>query len=135
MLLLQTILSIIYINTILNSSWFTLITFLIIVGGLLILIMYIRRVASNEKFKINLNISLLFFIRILYIDEFIRDYVINENQNLIEQNDLNLSLLKIYNMKSIYITLILVIYLLLTILSVSRVVKFFEGPLRIFSYE
>jgi len=63
------------------------------------------------------------------------DYLINENQNLINQNELNNSLMKIYNFKSLYITLILVLYLLLTIISVSKVVKFFEGPLRIFNYE
>nr|QZZ18289.1 NADH dehydrogenase subunit 6 [Empoasca serrata] len=135
MLLLQSTLSIMYINTILCSSWFTLITFLMMVGGLLILIMYMSSVASNEKFKVNFNISIIFFIMIVYIDEFMSDYVINENQNLIDQNNLNLSLLKIYNMKSIYITLMLVIYLLLTMLSVSKIVKFFEGPLRMFTYE
>lgn len=102
---------------------------------MLILIIYIRRIASNEKFKLNLNLSLVFLILILYLDDILTENLINENQNLILSQELNISLLKIYNIKSIYITLILVLYLLLTIISVSKVVKFFDGPLRIFSYE
>lgn len=104
-------------------------------GGLLILIMYITSIASNEKFKINVNIILILILIILNIDEIIIDNLINENQNLIEDQKLRLSLIKIYNLKSIYVTLILVIYLLLTMVSVSKTVKFFDGPLRIFSYE
>lgn len=102
---------------------------------MLILIIYIRRIASNEKFKLNLNLSLVFLVLILYLDDILTENLINENQNLILSQELNISLLKIYNIKSIYITLILVLYLLLTIISVSKVVKFFDGPLRIFSYE
>nr|YP_009058229.1 NADH dehydrogenase subunit 6 [Empoasca vitis]AIL29208.1 NADH dehydrogenase subunit 6 [Empoasca vitis]UGK73344.1 NADH dehydrogenase subunit 6 [Empoasca vitis] len=135
MLLFQTLMSIIFINLILKSSWFTMITFLMMIGGLLILIMYLSSIASNEKFKLNINLTMILFMLMFMSDEMLSDWVITENQNLMESSELNISLLKIYNFKSIYVTLMLVIYLLITMVSVSKIVKFFEGPLRMFSYE
>nr|QFO89468.1 NADH dehydrogenase subunit 6 [Empoasca flavescens] len=135
MLLFQTLMSIIFINLILKSSWFTMITFLMMIGGLLILIMYMSSIASNEKFKLNINLTMILFMLMFMSDEMLSDWVITENQNLMESSELNISLLKIYNFKSIYVTLMLVIYLLITMVSVSKIVKFFEGPLRMFSYE
>nr|QZZ18237.1 NADH dehydrogenase subunit 6 [Alebroides salicis] len=135
LLLIQTILAILYMNMILTSSWFMMITFLMMVGGLLILIMYMTSIASNEKFKLNINLSLMLIIMLIYTESMMSENLTNENQNLLFNQELNFSLLKIYNIKSMYITLMLVIYLLLTMMSVSKIVKFFEGPLRMFSYE
>nr|YP_009469876.1 NADH dehydrogenase subunit 6 [Matsumurasca onukii]AVF91599.1 NADH dehydrogenase subunit 6 [Matsumurasca onukii] len=134
MLLFQTLMSIIFINLILKSSWFTMITFLMMIGGLLILIMYLSSIASNEKFKLNINLTMILFMLMFMSDEMLSDWVITENQNLMESSELNISLLKIYNFKSIYVTLMLVIYLLITMVSVSKIVKFFEGPLRMNCY-
>lgn len=60
------------------NYWYSYIIFLIIVGGMLVLFIYITRIASNEKFKYsNKIISLLIFtllIRIIIyviVDKFI----------------------------------------------------------------
>lgn len=130
-LIFNTIIITILINKIIITSWLAIITFLIIIGGLLILFIYIRRLASNEKFKINIKIIILLLIIFAFIDEFLQERQINETQNIIRiEITEHLSIGKLYNKKSISITLIIVMYLLLTIIVVTKIVKHYEGPLR-----
>lgn len=129
-LIVQTITVIIFINKILPSSWFAIVMFIIIIGGLLIIFMYIRRIASNEKFKTKINVVLILIIIIIISDEIIFNNQIIENQELLQRRNLNFSITKIYREKSIILTIILVLYLLLTIISVTKIVKHHKGPLR-----
>nr|UDP58841.1 NADH dehydrogenase subunit 6 [Jacobiasca formosana]UER93877.1 NADH dehydrogenase subunit 6 [Jacobiasca formosana] len=134
-LMFQTMIAILYINLLVSSSWFSMITFLMMIGGLLILIMYMNSIASNEKFKININMIIMIMVLMNLTDEFMSENLINEKENMINKYNLSMSIMKIFNMKSMYITMMLVIYLLLTMISVSKTVKFNEGPLRMFNYE
>lgn len=129
-LLIQTITVIIFINKILPSSWFAIIMFIIIIGGLLVIFMYIRRIASNEKFKPRINVVLILIIILIISDEIIFRNQIIENQELLQRRNLNFSITKIYSEKSIILTIMLVLYLLLTIISVTKIVKHHKGPLR-----
>jgi len=50
----------------LNSSWLSYILFLIFLGGLIVLFMYITRLASNEKFELRLtNLNQAIIVRVL----------------------------------------------------------------------
>lgn len=129
-LILQTITIIIFIRTIIESSWFAISTFIIIIGGLLIMFIYIRRIASNEKFKVKINLTIILIYIIIFYDQIIIEYQINETQNILLTNSFNFSLTKIYNKKSIFLTILLVLYLLLTIIAVTKIVKHHKGPLR-----
>nr|QZZ18251.1 NADH dehydrogenase subunit 6 [Dikraneura zlata] len=130
LLLMQTMIMILLINKIMHTSWFTMITFLMMIGGLLILFTYMSSIASNEKFKLKLNLTLILLIMFIMLDEMIPENQINENQNIMFINNMDLSMVKIYNSKSMLITILLVVYLLLTMISVSKIVKHHEGPLR-----
>nr|UFK32262.1 NADH dehydrogenase subunit 6 [Eurhadina dongwolensis] len=130
MLMIQTITIIILMNKILSSSWFAMITFLMMIGGLLIMFMYMSSIASNEKFKLKFNIMFLLIILIMIQDEMMLETQINEMQDMIETKNMNLSLSKIYNEKSMMLTVMLVLYLLLTMISVTKMVKHHKGPLR-----
>lgn len=94
-----------------------------------------RRIASNEKFKININIVILILILIIIQDEIIIVNQINENQEILNYREIDFSLTKIYNPKSNLLTIILAIHLLLTIISVTKMVKHNKGPLRKINYE
>nr|QZZ18328.1 NADH dehydrogenase subunit 6 [Kaukania anser] len=132
LLLIQTFMTIIFMNKVLITSWFPMVTFLMMIGGLLIIFSYISSIASNEKFKIKFNLTFIFIILILIADEMILMNQIDEIQSMNFSSELNFSLTKIYNLKSMYITIFLVIYLLITMISVSKMVKHHEGPLRSF---
>nr|WRY72419.1 NADH dehydrogenase subunit 6 [Eurhadina rubra] len=130
MLMIQTITIIMFMNKILISSWFAMITFMMMIGGLLIMFMYMSSIASNEKFKFKLNLTLLIIILVMISDEMMMQNQINEIQEINETKNLELSLTKIYNNKSMMMTILLVMYLLLTMISVTKMVKHHKGPLR-----
>nr|QHD45546.1 NADH dehydrogenase subunit 6 [Cicadella viridis] len=136
MLVLQTMFTSMLMNKILQSSWFMMITFLMMIGGLLILFMYMCSIASNEKFKLNLNLTLMFIIIMTSMDEMLFENQNNELQNMMSSSQLEkLSMIKLYNEKSMIITMLMVMYLLLTMISVSKIVKLHKGPLRKKTYE
>nr|WLW10972.1 NADH dehydrogenase subunit 6 [Arboridia sp. 1 NZ-2023a] len=130
LLMLQTMIMIMFMNKIMYTSWFAMITFLMMIGGLLIIFSYMSSIASNEKFKVKFNLMLIILIMMIIIDELILDYQINEKQQINLTTSSDLSLIKIYNYKSMYMTIMLVLYLLITMISISKIVKHHEGPLR-----
>nr|YP_010952967.1 NADH dehydrogenase subunit 6 [Empoascanara angkhangica]WMQ52410.1 NADH dehydrogenase subunit 6 [Empoascanara angkhangica] len=130
LLMIQTMMMIILMNKIMETSWFMMVTFLMMIGGLLIIFSYMSSIASNEKFKIKFNLMLFTLIIIIIIDEMLFDHQINEKQEVMFSTNTDLSLIKIYNYKSMYMTIMLVMYLLITMISVSKMVKHHDGPLR-----
>lgn len=130
-LLTQTFLSILLINKIFKSSWFPIIIFLIIIGGLLIIFIYITRITSNEKFKWNFKI-IIFIILILIVifkEDIICEVQINEKEQYFILLD-HLSIANIYN-KTFLIITNLTLYLFITIIAINKIIKNFEGPLRL----
>nr|YP_010362173.1 NADH dehydrogenase subunit 6 [Trifida elongata]UNS15671.1 NADH dehydrogenase subunit 6 [Trifida elongata] len=130
LLLIQTMLMILMINQMSYTSWFMMITFLMMISGLLILFTYMSSIASNEKFKLKINLTLALIIMLIMIDEMMIENQVHEKLQINHQKMIDLSLIKIYNKKSMMLTMMLVIYLLLTMISVSKIVKHHEGPLR-----
>nr|WRK21502.1 NADH dehydrogenase subunit 6 [Nionia sp.] len=130
MLLVQAMLTSLFLSTILSSSWIPMITFLMMIGGLLILFTYMSSIASNEKFNMKINISMLMIILLIFLDTFMFEFQIQENQDMKFMLIKDLSMIKLYNKKSMILTMILLLFLLLTMISVSKMVKHHEGPLR-----
>nr|QZR91894.1 NADH dehydrogenase subunit 6 [Ujna puerana] len=136
LLIMQTAILTILMNKMIMSSWFTMITFLMMIGGLLILFTYMSSIASNEKFKFNLKLLMPMIILIIITDELMIEIQIKENQSIINNKMFDqMSMTKLYNYKSMLMTIILVMYLLLTMIIVSKMVKHFNGPLRSKNYE
>nr|YP_010035030.1 NADH dehydrogenase subunit 6 [Parazyginella tiani]QOX09874.1 NADH dehydrogenase subunit 6 [Parazyginella tiani] len=130
MLMIQTTLIILLLNKIMSSSWFAMITFMMMIGGLLIMFMYMSSIASNEKFKLKINLILIMVILITITDEMFIETQIKENESIMINEELNISLMKMYNTKSMFMTIMLVCYLLLTMIAVTKMVKHSKGPLR-----
>nr|YP_010272378.1 NADH dehydrogenase subunit 6 [Mimotettix multispinosus]UKE80375.1 NADH dehydrogenase subunit 6 [Mimotettix multispinosus] len=129
LLLIQTSLSTILIAKTMTSSWMPMIIFLMLIGGLLILFMYMSSIASNEKFKPNMYIILLMFIMILPVEEFHSEIQMNEKLiNPIMSE--SITLIKIYNKKTLMITIMVFLYLLLAMISITSIIKIYKGPLR-----
>nr|ATN41125.1 NADH dehydrogenase subunit 6 [Endopterygota sp. 25 LC-2017] len=140
-LLFQTLLSCILTGIISKSFWFSYILFLVFIGGMLILFIYMASLASNEKINFSLFTFMKFFIFIYsiimiislfdkyYISTFFNNEEMIINLNfLINENHLSLS--KMYNMPNNYIIILLINYLLLTLIMVVKITNSFSGPLR-----
>lgn len=126
-----------------KTYWFSYILFLTFVGGILVLFIYVTSLASNDIFKFSSKIlffsSITFIINIILfiiVDKFIMlnyfiNYEINNLNNIfIYTNENSLILNLLYNFPINLISIILIIYLFLTLIAVVKITNIFEGPLR-----
>ena len=134
-LLTQTIIIAILIGLISYSSWFSYILFLVFLGGILVLFIYITRIASNEIFKKRnyiysiIIIIIVLAIIIIFLDPFI--FNININYSFIHNTNLpTIVISPLYNNPISLITVFIVLYLLLTLIVIVSLTKFNKGPLR-----
>lgn len=130
LILLQTFTICLNLWTLMKTTWFAYILFLIFLGGLIILFVYVVRLASNEKFEpeyynfiVFLIISLAFILILWAGFYFIK---INFNFNL----NLHSYISIIISKNLFYPTIIIIIYLLYTLIVAVKVSSKLEGPLR-----
>lgn len=138
-LIIITILITIKINF-LNQSWIPFILFLTIIGGLIIIYIYITSLANNELilyyyiknlfysiFKIIFLIRIYLF-RYIYYKNLInsQDLWINNLLSIYNQNNINLIFIKINNISSYFI----ILYLFYTIICVINICFKSNIPLR-----
>nr|YP_009441614.1 NADH dehydrogenase subunit 6 [Anopheles dirus]AFO73311.1 NADH dehydrogenase subunit 6 [Anopheles dirus A]AFO73324.1 NADH dehydrogenase subunit 6 [Anopheles dirus A]ANE11037.1 NADH dehydrogenase subunit 6 [Anopheles dirus] len=143
MLLIQTFLTCLITGIYVKTFWFSYVLFLIFLGGMLILFIYVTSLSSNEMFSMSFSLSLfsIFMISIMFLLFFILDkslmeqFILNMEteklsmmNNLINENILSLN--KMYNFPTNLITLLLINYLFLTLLVTVKITKKFYGPLR-----
>nr|QZI85896.1 NADH dehydrogenase subunit 6 [Agapanthia amurensis] len=137
-LLLQTIIISLITGLLSFNYWYSYILFLIMIGGMLVLFIYMTSVASNEKFKFSkklflLSLSFIFFTSPGFIFD---SYYINKmtkNYDLMCQNeeiDFILSLSKFINWPFNMIFFMMIIYLLITLIMVVKITTIEYGPLR-----
>nr|QJT43387.1 NADH dehydrogenase subunit 6 [Dorysthenes granulosus] len=138
-LLLQTILISLTTSMMNYNSWFSYILFLIMVGGMLVLFIYMTSIASNEKFKfssklfimitITLSMTLLMF---MLLDELLLNSMF-KSYDLINQTmkpDNSKSMTKFFNMPLSSNLYLIIIYLLITLIMVVKITNIQYGPLR-----
>nr|ATD86012.1 NADH dehydrogenase subunit 6 [Centrotus cornutus] len=133
-LLIQTTMIIIMMNFNNSSSWVPMITFLTMIGGLMIIFMYMSSITSNEKFKLNMKMMTTMFLTLMISEEMMLNLYSQENQEMIISTNNMMSMSKMYS-KSMSMTMMMVMYLLLTMMSVNKIIKLFQGPMRSKTYE
>lgn len=138
-LLAQTILICLILGLINLNYWFSYILFIIIIGGLLILFIYITSIASNEKFKFSIIIiflTLIAFSLILLLTLFSDYFLLNINfwvksiSFYIHPLILPFSLNKYLNYPTFIIFIISILYLLICLIASVNISLTFKGPLR-----
>nr|YP_009560909.1 NADH dehydrogenase subunit 6 [Hydrotaea chalcogaster]QAB45342.1 NADH dehydrogenase subunit 6 [Hydrotaea chalcogaster] len=141
-LLIQTFLISMMTGLMSKSFWFSYILFLVFIGGMLVLFIYVTSLASNEMFSFSIKllmISIIFiFITLLtiyFIDKNLlmqySNYEINTINNMnsyLMENSLSLN--KLYNYPMNLLTILLMNYLLITLIAVIKITKLHKGPLR-----
>nr|QIV24546.1 NADH dehydrogenase subunit 6 [Olethrius laevipennis] len=137
-LLMQTLIISLITGTMNYNFWFSYILFLVMVGGMLILFIYMTSVASNEKFKFSsklfvLTISMLILaVSTMMTDKFFSNTNLLSyetiGQNQMYSNSLSLS--KFLNLNSSLGLFMIIMYLLITLIMVVKVTDIRNGPLR-----
>nr|YP_010692480.1 NADH dehydrogenase subunit 6 [Pareronia hippia]WBV74633.1 NADH dehydrogenase subunit 6 [Pareronia hippia] len=146
-ILIQTMMMSLLIGMFMDTYWFSYILFLIFLGGLLVLFIYVSNVASNElmnfsMMKMNFILIIILSLIITLIMNFKNFnmknlFINNEMNNLLNyfiffnENKINLS--KLYDKQTFLLIMMLIIYLFITLIAVIKITNIFFGPLRSFN--
>jgi len=123
------------------SFWFSYILFLIFLGGILVLFIYITSLASNEMFKPSIILIIVIIIAVFIgVVINVMDPILVPQIPLMKiatfinldtySTDLSL-VATIYSATNINITIFIVFYLLLTLIVVVKITDTFFGPLQL----
>nr|YP_010312084.1 NADH dehydrogenase subunit 6 [Creophilus maxillosus]ULF02570.1 NADH dehydrogenase subunit 6 [Creophilus maxillosus] len=134
-LLIQTILVALMSGLMSSNFWFSYILFLIMIGGMLVLFIYMTSIASNEKFSFSIYMAL--FIIIMMMTMFIIMLMDNSFFNLMNYSEnfdfkylFSMNLSKFLNYPSNIILFMMIIYLFITLIAVVKITDIKFGPLR-----
>nr|YP_010309805.1 NADH dehydrogenase subunit 6 [Mylabris quadripunctata]UMR54922.1 NADH dehydrogenase subunit 6 [Mylabris quadripunctata] len=118
------------------NFWFSYILFLIMIGGMLILFIYMTSIASNEKFSINFGATILFLMLTLisiislsietpFIDQSIKNEMLNS-----KSINLSFSMIKFTSFPLSLLLMFMIIYLFITLIAIVKIIDNKQGPLR-----
>nr|YP_010988749.1 NADH dehydrogenase subunit 6 [Anaspides driesseni]WOR81106.1 NADH dehydrogenase subunit 6 [Anaspides driesseni] len=125
------------------TFWFSYILFLIFLGGMLVLFIYVASLASNEMFKMSfsflflIGVFLIFLLAFYLFSDFLMFYTnspginnfwLNFSSQLLSQDLTSF----IYAPSIMFYTLFMVFYLLLTLIVAVKITNNFQGPLRFY---
>nr|YP_004857858.1 NADH dehydrogenase subunit 6 [Panulirus homarus]AEO50356.1 NADH dehydrogenase subunit 6 [Panulirus homarus] len=141
-LLIQTSLISLSTGLVSSSFWFSYILFLVFLGGMLVLFIYVASLASNESFKTSFfyagfisGVSLLPSTIFFFSDTlFSFQPVSMQHSSQFTKNTWNYSsdlTLLIYNFPVMKMTIVVILYLLFTLIVVVEVTSVFLGALRL----
>nr|AXS65948.1 NADH dehydrogenase subunit 6 [Scarabaeoidea sp. KM-2017] len=134
-LLIQTIMISLSTGFLNKNYWYSYILFLIMVGSMLILFIYMTSIASNEKFQPSIKLLFTFLIMIMImimimikLDPYF--FLLNNNYEIYLNTNNYSSLNKYLNFPNNMISIMLIIYLFITLLAVVKITNFKKGTLR-----
>nr|YP_010164089.1 NADH dehydrogenase subunit 6 [Scopimera intermedia]QRK27404.1 NADH dehydrogenase subunit 6 [Scopimera intermedia] len=121
------------------SFWFSYILFLVFLGGMLVLFIYVASLASNEVFlpPSTIAILIIFISVLLSIMLLLIDPIMNMSPSSLPNVSIQPSastpfiISWIYNSPSMMFTIFIVSYLLLMLIIVVKIVNLFKAPLRL----
>nr|YP_011003829.1 NADH dehydrogenase subunit 6 [Phymateus saxosus]WPS66400.1 NADH dehydrogenase subunit 6 [Phymateus saxosus] len=141
-IIIQTTMISMLIGNFMESFWLSYILMLIFLGGMMVLFIYITSIASNELFNLNpmnmfinsLTMMALFLLIMIIEYSMMNDIFKNTDTNkmklTMDIQDMSFSLSKLYNYPSFMVTLMMMLYLFLTLLAVVKITNINQGPIR-----
>nr|YP_010596832.1 NADH dehydrogenase subunit 6 [Cacopsylla burckhardti]UFP91888.1 NADH dehydrogenase subunit 6 [Cacopsylla burckhardti]WAK85091.1 NADH dehydrogenase subunit 6 [Cacopsylla burckhardti] len=130
-LLLQTMLISICSRILTQSSWIPLTLFLVMIGGLMILFLYITSVCSNKKItfmKPNLFQIAFIIILINFMENFLNIPLTNESLNM--KDLFNMEFTKLFLPLNIFSSNFMFLYLLIMLIIMIEIMSLNKGPMR-----
>nr|AXS66366.1 NADH dehydrogenase subunit 6 [Elateroidea sp. 1 KM-2017] len=136
--LIQVILVAMLTGTMTNNFWFSYILFMVMVGGMLVLFIYMTSIASNEKFTLSMNFyimssmimtSTLMSIMMDNLTKWLSSTNLDMT-SMTNHTQFEMTLSKYFNSSSSMIMIMLIIYLLITLIAVVKITNIKYGPLR-----
>nr|APX40106.1 NADH dehydrogenase subunit 6 [Lachnaia gallaeca] len=136
-LLIQTILIAMISGTMNLDFWFSYIVFLIMIGGMLVLFIYMTSIASNEKFKFSLpmitliSLGAIISVSTLFIDSTLNLISLQILEVSLDKAKTSIFVLNKYlNYPHSMMYTLMVMYLLITLIAVVKITIKTKGTLR-----
>nr|URX54536.1 NADH dehydrogenase subunit 6 [Incisitermes snyderi] len=134
MLLMQTMMMCLISGLMHQSFWFQYILFMVLIGGMLVLFIYVASLASNEMFSLSTKMMTLAATTML-IASMIKDWTtVNSTDTTNINTPMESSIItltsKLYNQPSGIMTILMALYLLMTLIVVVKITDVSKGPLR-----
>nr|APB02814.1 NADH dehydrogenase subunit 6 [Lytta caraganae] len=117
------------------NFWFSYILFLIMIGGMLILFIYMTSIASNEKFSFKFKSLVPIFVifssltispMLMFLPDMnIKNDLVNFNTNYLE-----ISMIKYTYFPMNIMLMFMIIYLFITLIAIVKIINTKNGPLR-----
>nr|QXG82682.1 NADH dehydrogenase subunit 6 [Alleculinae sp. BMNH 1042437] len=132
MLLMQTITVSLISGNMTQNFWFSYILFLIMIGGMLILFMYMTSIASNEKFKMNMKIMIIVttMTPLMMIMPLSKNMKTNELTESWKMPEFMTMLTKFINLPMMTMIMFMMIYLFLALIATVKITEFKKGSIR-----
>nr|WNL54300.1 NADH dehydrogenase subunit 6 [Microcerotermes sp. 2 MLW-2023a] len=133
MLLIQTTMVCLISGTMYKSFWFSYILFMIMIGGMLVLFMYMTSLASNEMFSPSnkmMMITLTALPALMYMMPTVTNNKEMCSHDTMTENEITTTTTVMYNQMMGTMTTLLVLYMLLTLIVVVNIINVSRGPLR-----
>lgn len=141
LLLIQTVLIAISGGLLSHSFWISYIIFLIFLGAILVLFIYVASLAANEQFNFNIRqtsitvfLTLLLLITIFFLDPILRAETVKSETSShwlsYLQNPLPSTTSSLYEIPSSQFTLFIISYLLLALIIIVKIINVKSKPLR-----
>nr|YP_009351570.1 NADH dehydrogenase subunit 6 [Furculitermes cubitalis]AQP29920.1 NADH dehydrogenase subunit 6 [Furculitermes cubitalis] len=133
MLLMQTTMVCMISGTMYSSFWFSYILFMIMIGGMLVLFMYMTSLASNEMFSPSnkmMTVTLLTLPMLMYIMPTTTNSKEMTAHETMMESEITTTTTVMYNQMMGIMTTLLVLYMLLTLIVVVNIINVSSGPLR-----
>nr|QWX95348.1 NADH-ubiquinone oxidoreductase chain 6 [Laminiceps obscurior] len=130
----QTIIVAMITGILLKSFWYSYIIVITMLSGMLVLFIYMASVSSNEKFYPSIKLTILLLtITVMSMIWQLSNYNLDNDfmMNTPKMSEV-MSLNSLFNCKTKMITMLMVLYLLFSMITVSSIVNISEGPLRMF---
>nr|UZG66104.1 NADH dehydrogenase subunit 6 [Asymmetricata circumdata] len=132
-LLIQTLLVAMWSGSLSMNFWYSYMLFIVMVGGMLVLFIYMTSVASNENFSfsklimLTISIGILLSIIILVMQLLSKNSYFDMN---LEMTTFKFSLKKYLMTPMMLMSLTIIIYLFIALIAVCKITNIKYGPLR-----
>nr|UPI55426.1 NADH dehydrogenase subunit 6 [Scotomedes sp.] len=134
-LILQTISISMLSGMMINSFWFSYMLLISMLSGMLVLFIYMASIASNKKFSTPKTTPMIIMLIMLMMVITLNQEEINLSytelpKTMFYNYDQLMPMTKMFYYQSLSMTMIMVSYLLITMISVTFTVNITEGPMR-----
>nr|AIY62150.1 NADH dehydrogenase subunit 6 [Glyptotermes sp. C TB-2014] len=136
MLLIQTMITCLISGSMHKSFWFQYILFMVFVGGMLVLFIYVTSLASNEMFSLSTKMITMAII-VTSSTMMIKNQMSLSSEEITKHETMTVMAeeiatmtSKLYNQPNGTMTILLALYLFLTLIVVVKITNISKGPLR-----